>query len=61
MTTVITFSHQNDASSLMQASQHRENLVLVVIIVLESKGFYCPLTMCYLQLCWGNNNTPHWY
>ena len=41
MTTAVMFSRQNDADSGVRKTQYRENLVLVVILVLESKGFYC--------------------
>lgn len=33
-----TFSHQNDAGSGVSDTQYWENLVLIVILVLESKG-----------------------
>ena len=35
--TAITFSRQNDAGSRVSNTQYRENLVLVVLLVLESK------------------------
>ena len=38
MTTAITFSRQNDVGSHARTSQYWENLVLVVVLVLESKG-----------------------
>ena len=38
MTTAITFSRQNDAGSHVSNPQYRENLVLLVVLVLESKG-----------------------
>ena len=34
-------SRQNDAGSLVSNTQYWENLVLVVILVSESKAFYC--------------------
>ena len=40
MMTAITFSRQNDASSRVSNTQYRENLVLVVLLVLESKALY---------------------
>ena len=39
--TATTFSRQNDASLLVSTTYYWENLVLVVILVLESKGLYC--------------------
>ena len=41
MTTAIMFYRQNDAGSRVRNTPYRENLVLVVVLVLESKGFYC--------------------
>ena len=41
MTTATTFSRQNDAGSRACPTYYRENLVLVVAVVLESKGLYC--------------------
>ena len=38
MTTVTTFSRQNDAASRASTTYYSENLVLVVVLVLESKG-----------------------
>ena len=38
MTTVTTFSPQNDAASRASTTYYSENLVLVVVLVLESKG-----------------------
>ena len=38
MKTAITFSRQNDAGSRMSSTQYWENLVLLVVLVLESKG-----------------------
>ena len=38
MTTAITFSRQNDAGSRVSNTQYWENLVLLVVLVLESKG-----------------------
>ena len=39
MTTAITFCHSNDAGSLhTRITHYRENLVLIVVDVLESKG-----------------------
>ena len=40
MTTAIMFSRQNDASSHARNTPYRENLVLVVVLVWESKGFF---------------------
>ena len=40
MTTAIMFSRQNDASSHVRNTPYRENLVLVVVLVWESKGFF---------------------
>ena len=40
MTTAIMFSRQNDASSHVRNTPYRENLVLVVGLVWESKGFF---------------------
>ena len=36
--TTATFSHQNDAGSRARTTLYQENLVLVVVVVLESKG-----------------------
>ena len=36
--TTATFSHQNDAGSRACTTLYEENLVLVVVLVLESKG-----------------------
>ena len=44
MTTATTFSRQNDAGSRASTTYYWENLVLVVVLVLESKGLYCPQT-----------------
>ena len=41
MTTAIMFSHQNDAGSRVSNTQYWENLVLVVVLVSESKALYC--------------------
>ena len=38
MTTATTFSRQNDAGSRASNTQYWENLFLVVVLVLESKG-----------------------
>ena len=38
--TAITFSRQNDAGSRESNTQYRENFVLVVLLVLESKALY---------------------
>ena len=46
MTTVTTFSLQNDAASRASTTYYSENLVLVVVLVLESKG----LLIIQLQL-----------
>ena len=43
MTTAITFSRQNDAGSCVSNTQHWENLVLVVVLISESKALYCLL------------------
>ena len=40
MTTATTFSRQNNAVSRASTTYCRENLVLVVVLVLESKGLY---------------------
>ena len=40
MTTDVTFSRQNVAGSRASTTKHLENLVLVVVIVLESKALY---------------------
>ena len=41
MTTAIMFSSQNDAGLPVSNTQYRENVVLIVILVSESKG------LCY--------------
>ena len=38
MTTVILFSHQNDTSTYAHSLCLLENLVLVILVILESKG-----------------------
>ena len=38
--TATTFSRQNDAGSRVNNTQYWENLVLVVVLVLESKALY---------------------
>ena len=38
--TATTFSRQNDAGSRVSTTQYWKNLVLVVILVSESKGLY---------------------
>ena len=38
MTPATTFSHRNDADSRARNAQYWENLVLLVVLVLESKG-----------------------
>ena len=38
MTTAITFSRQNDAGSRVSNTQYSKNLVLVVVLVSESKA-----------------------
>ena len=40
MTTAIMLSRQNDAGSHVRNTPYRENLVLVVVLVWESKGFF---------------------
>ena len=40
MTTAIMFSRQNDASSHVRNTPYRENILLVVVLVWESKGFF---------------------
>ena len=40
VTTATTFSRQNDAGSRLSNTQYWENLVLVVVLVLESKALY---------------------
>lgn len=47
MTKAITISRQNDA----------ENLVLLAALALESKGFYCKLTLM-LKVKWWNRGLP---
>ena len=47
MTTAITISRQNDA----------ENLVVLAALALESKGFYCKLTLM-LKVKWWNRGLP---
>ena len=41
MTTATAFSRQNDAGSRVNNTQYWENLVLVVVLVLESKALKC--------------------
>ena len=41
MTTATTFSRQNNAGLRAGTTYCRENLVLVVVLVLQSKGLYC--------------------
>ena len=43
MTTAITFSRQNEAGSRVSNTQYWENLVLVVVLVSESKVLLCVL------------------
>jgi len=38
--TATTFSRQNDAGSRVSTTQYWKNLVLVVVLVSESKGLY---------------------
>ena len=38
--TATTFSHQNDAGARVRTTQYWENLVLVVVLVSESKALY---------------------
>ena len=40
VTTAVAFSRQNDAGSRVSNTQYWENLVLVVVLVLESKALY---------------------
>ena len=40
MTTAIAFSRQNDVGSRASTAKYWENLVLVVVLVLESKAVY---------------------
>ena len=40
MTTATMFSRQNDAASRASTTYYWENLVLVVVLVLESRGLY---------------------
>ena len=40
MRTAVMFYLQNDAGSRMHNTQYRDNLVLVVVLVWESKGFF---------------------
>ena len=44
MTTAILFSRQTDAGSGMSITQYWENLVLVVVLVSESKALYYETT-----------------
>ena len=44
MTTAITFSRQNDAGSRKSTTQYWENLVLVVVLIFESKALFCFLS-----------------
>ena len=41
MTTATAFSSQNDAGSRASTASYWKNFVLVVVLVLESKGLYC--------------------
>ena len=41
MTTATTFSRQNAAGSRVSNTQYWENLVLLVVLVSESKALYC--------------------
>ena len=41
VTTATTFSRQNDTGSRATTTYYGENLVLVVVLVLESKALYC--------------------
>ena len=40
MRTAVMFYRQNDAGSRVRNTQYRDNLVLVVVLVWESKGFF---------------------
>ena len=40
MRTAVMFYRQNDAGSHVRNTQYRDNLVLVVVLVWESKGFF---------------------
>ena len=56
VTTATTFSRQNDAGSRAYTTYYRENLVLVVVLVLESKGLLCPIILhlrCFTSLLIG--------
>ena len=44
MTTAITFSRQNDAGSRVSKTQDLENLLLVIVVVSESKALQYLLT-----------------
>ena len=44
MTTAITFSRQNDAGSRVSKTQDWENLLLVIVVVSESKALQYLLT-----------------
>ena len=44
MTPVITFSRQNDAGLRTHTIYYKGNIVLVVVVVLDSKVFYCQTT-----------------
>ena len=41
----IMFSHQNETVSCVSSNKYRENLVLLVVLVLESKGLYYVLSI----------------
>jgi len=49
MTTATTFSRQNDAGSHAYTTYYLENLVLVVVLVLESQGLRYALTLSDLH------------
>ena len=50
MTTAITFSRQNDAGSRESNTQYWKNLVLVVVLVLESKDLHYNHTRPFVTL-----------
>ena len=56
VTTATTFSRQNDAGSRTCTTYYWENLVLVIVLVLESKGLLCPIILhlrCFTSLLIG--------
>ena len=56
VTTATTFSCRNDAGSRAYATYYWENLVLIIVLVLESKGLLCPIILhlrCFTSLLIG--------